>query len=165
MTISGPGTERPWKGRFERWVHWVAFGLGSGTAPTAPGTVGSLAALLALPVWALTPVWGQILWVAVAFLAGIWICGRTSKDLGVHDHPGIVFDEFVGIWVVFIAVPITPVTVVAGFLLFRLFDIWKPWPITWLDRRVHGGLGIMVDDLVAGFAALAVMHLLLAYIL
>lgn len=163
MTISEPDTERPKKGRFERWTHWLAFGLGSGTAPSAPGTMGSLAALLVLPVWAVTPIWAQLLWVVATFMAGILVCGQTARDLGEHDHPGIVFDEFVGIWVAFVAVPITPLTVVVGFLLFRLFDIWKPWPITWLDKRVQGGFGIMVDDLVAGLAAMAVMHLLVQF--
>lgn len=82
---------------------------------------------------------------------------------GGHDHPGIVWDEFAGLFVTMIAVPVTWGTVLAGFILFRLFDILKPWPISWLDKKVSGGLGIMLDDLVAGVFALAILHLLLKF--
>jgi len=141
-------------------VHFLAFGLGSGAVPWAPGTFGTLAAV---PLWYLLaqlPLSTYLLLVLAAFALGCWLCQRTSEDIGVHDHGGIVWDEFVGYWVTMIAVPVTPLWALAGFLLFRLFDIWKPWPIGWADRRVHGGLGIMLDDLIAGVFAALCLHAL-----
>lgn len=140
-------------------VHLLAFGLGAGCAPKAPGTVGTLMAVaLYLPLARLELGW-YLAAVLLASLAGIWICGRTSRDLGVHDHGGIVWDEFAGFWLTMLAAPPGWAWILAGFVLFRLFDIWKPWPISWLDRRVGGGLGIMLDDLLAGLFALVVMQL------
>ena len=94
---------------------------------------------------------------------GVWLCGKASSDLGVHDHPGIVWDEFAGMFVTMIAVPVTWISVLAGFLLFRLFDIWKPWPIGLLDKRVSGGLGIMLDDILAGVFAAVVLQLAIIF--
>lgn len=139
-------------------IHFLAFGLGSGAAPKAPGTFGTLAAI---PIWYLFNDWALIpylLLMLVTFLLGCWLCGKTSEDLGVHDHGGIVWDEFVGLWITFIALPAGLEWVVFGFVMFRLFDIWKPWPIGWADRRVSGGLGIMLDDLLAGLMALGVVQ-------
>jgi phosphatidylglycerophosphatase A len=140
-------------------VHLLAFGLGSGCVPIAPGTFGTLMAVgLYLPLARLELPW-YLAVLALASLAGIWICGRTSKDLGVHDHGGIVWDEFAGFWLTMVAAPPGWAWIVIGFLLFRFFDIVKPWPIRWLDRQVGGGLGIMVDDLLAGLFGLAVMQI------
>mgnify|MGYP000530742071 FL=1 len=139
-------------------IHFLAFGLGSGASPKAPGTVGTLAAV---PLWYLlaqTPLTIYLLLVLGAFVIGIGLCGRTSRDLGVHDHGGIVWDEFVGYWITMIAVPVDWIWALAGFILFRLFDILKPWPIGPVDKRVHGGLGIMLDDVLAGVMAAAVLH-------
>lgn len=144
------------------WIQWLAFGFGVGTAPKAPGTMGTLAALLALPVFVGLPLWVQLLWVVVTAVLGIWLCDRAAKELGVHDHPAIVWDEFVGLWIVFLAVPLSWATVLVGFILFRFFDIVKPWPIRWLDRRVKGGFGIMIDDIIAGIFAAVLMHVALA---
>ncbi|MBA4503369.1 phosphatidylglycerophosphatase A family protein [Marinobacterium marinum] len=142
-------------------IHFLAFGLGSGAAPWAPGTFGTLAAV---PFWYLMAQTTLPVYLGLTLLAGvigIWLCGRTSRDLGVHDHGGIVWDEFVGYWITMIAVPVDWIWALLGFILFRLFDIWKPWPIRPVDRRVHGGLGIMLDDVLAGvFAALALQGLL-----
>jgi len=91
----------------------------------------------------------------------VWLCDAVSSDLGVHDHGGIVYDEFVGFWITMFLVPPTLVAVVAGFALFRLFDIWKPGPIRWCDRRVGGGFGIMLDDVLAGVVACVTLHVLL----
>lgn len=97
-------------------------------------------------------------------VAGIWICGKAARDLGVHDHPGIVWDEIAGYLLTMLAAPVGWIWIAVGFGLFRLFDIWKPWPIGWLDRRVAGGFGIMLDDLVAGLLAALCMQLLAAWL-
>lgn len=131
----------------------LAFGFGSGLSPKAPGTVGTIAAI---PLWLLLaqlPQIPYILVVAAAALIGISICGVAADRLGVHDHGGIVWDEFVGLWIAMAFLPPTYVSLALGFVLFRLFDIIKPWPISWLDKHVGGGLGIMIDDVVAGLAA------------
>ena len=138
---------------------FLAFGLGSGLSPKAPGTAGTAAGmLLAFPLAGLA-VWSALLIVAVAFLVGIPICERTSKRLGVHDHGGIVWDEFVGIWLVLVLVPFHWGWWLAAFVAFRFFDVIKPWPIGWLDRKVHGGFGIMLDDLIAAIYAVALLSL------
>lgn len=142
-------------------VHFLAFGFGSGLAPKAPGTFGTLAAL---PVWWLAaqlPLWGYVVVLLAVIAVGPYLCGRTAEDLGVHDHGGIVWDEIAGFLLTMLLVPVSWYGALAGFLLFRLFDIAKPWPIGWLDRQVEGGTGIMVDDLVAGLYALGCLHLLL----
>lgn len=142
-------------------VHFLAFGFGSGLAPKAPGTFGTLAAI---PVWYLAaqlPLLGYVLVLLAVIAVGPFLCGRTADDLGVHDHSGIVWDEIAGFLLTMLCAPVSVVAVLAGFLLFRLFDIVKPWPIGWLDRRVKGGTGIMVDDLVAAiFAAICLQALL-----
>jgi phosphatidylglycerophosphatase A len=141
-------------------VHLLAFGFGSGLAPKAPGTFGTLAAVPFLLLLAPLPLTLYLAAVVLCFGIGIRLCEETSRDLGVHDHGGIVWDEFVGLFITFIAVPINGVSLLLGFALFRLFDILKPWPIGWLDRRVPGGLGIMLDDLLAGVYAWLVLLLL-----
>ncbi len=138
---------------------FLAFGFGSGLAPLAPGTAGSIAALpLAIPL-ALLPLPWALLVIAVAFVFGIWLCERVGRRLAVHDHSGIVWDEFVGLWLVLVCIPTHWGWWLAGFALFRLFDAAKPWPISWFDRRVHGGFGVMLDDLLAAGFALAVLGL------
>lgn len=129
----------------------LAFGFGSGLAPKAPGTFGTLAAI---PVWLLLcqlPI--SIYWavVVISALVGIYICGRASTKLAEHDHSGIVWDEFVGLWIALAFIEPKLNSIIIGFVLFRFFDVIKPWPISWLDKRVGAGIGIMVDDIVAGF--------------
>ena len=136
----------------------LAFGFGSGLSPKAPGTVGTVAAI---PLWwllAQLPLQSYLLIVALAAIVGIVICGRAAEKLGVHDHGGIVWDEFVGFWIAMAALPVTWNSLLFGFVLFRLFDILKPWPISWLDKKVSGGFGIMIDDVIAGLAAAAVIY-------
>jgi len=142
-------------------VHFLAFGFGSGLSPKAPGTMGTL---VALPIWYLLaqlPLWGYLLALLVVIAVGPYLCGRTAEDLGEHDHGGIVWDEIAGFLLTMVLVPVGLWTALAGFALFRLFDIVKPWPISWLDKHVHGGTGIMVDDLLAGLYAGLCLHGLL----
>jgi phosphatidylglycerophosphatase A len=145
--------------------HFLAFGFGAGLAPKAPGTMGTLVGVvLFLPLWLLPVEWYALVTALLAAI-GCWICGESARLLGVHDYGGIVFDEIVGLLVA--AAPLVlwpPATALSGALLlatafglFRLFDIWKPWPIRLLDRHVHGGFGIMVDDLLAGVFAAVVL--------
>lgn len=139
-------------------VHLVALGFGTGCAKYAPGTVGTGAgvviylALVQLPAAAYLPI------TALLFILGIAVCGRTAADLRIHDHPAIVWDEVVGYLVTMIAAPAGWLWLALGFGLFRLFDIWKPWPIRAIDRQVHGGLGIMLDDVLAGLFAFGVLQ-------
>ena len=134
-------------------IHLLAFGFGSGLAPKAPGTAGTVLAVgiyLLLP--AMTPLtYGAL--IVVTFGFGIWLCGKTAEDLGVHDHGGIVWDEFVGYWITMFMAPTGLVWVLTGFILFRLLDIFKPGPIKWADKELSGGLGIMLDDVLAGIMA------------
>ena len=138
---------------FRNPVHFLAFGLGSGCAPKAPGTFGTLAAVPLYLLMVQIPLLFYIALVSLAFVAGILICGKTSRDLGVHDHGGIVWDEFVGFWLTMILAPPGWLWILAGFVFFRIFDILKPWPIGLLDKKVEGGLGIMLDDVLAGIYA------------
>ncbi|AKE52821.1 phosphatidylglycerophosphatase A family protein [Kangiella geojedonensis] len=144
-------------------AHFLSFGFGSGLMPKAPGTWGTLAAI---PLWYglsfLTLPYYLIVTLALSII-GIGLCHYTAKKLGVHDHPGIVWDEICGYLVTMFAIPTAWHWALAGFILFRFFDILKPWPIKWLDKKVHGGFGIMVDDLLAGVFALGVLHLALLY--
>lgn len=140
-------------------VHLLAFGLGSGAAPKAPGTAGTLAVIPLYLLISGLPSWGYMGIVLLMFVAGIWICERTSKDLGVHDHSGIVWDEWVGFLLALCSAPPGWWWILVAFVLFRFFDIVKPWPINLLDEKVGGGLGIMLDDMLAGVYAFAFLHL------
>lgn len=139
-------------------THLLAFGFGAGLAPKAPGTVGSLAALPIYYFAQMLPTLGYAALVALLFIAGIAICARTERDLGVHDHPGIVWDEIVGLLATLFMAPSGWPWVAVGFGLFRLFDIWKPFPISWINRHVGGGFGIMLDDLAAALCAALSLH-------
>ncbi len=140
-------------------VHWLAFGFGSGLSPKAPGTVGTLMAVPLYLLMAKLPLWAYGSLLLLAMVIGVYLCDRTSRELGVHDHPGIVWDEFVGYWITMLAAPAGWLWVLIGFAWFRLFDVLKPWPIRWLDRHVHGGFGIMIDDVLAGVMALGCVQL------
>ena len=138
----------------------LATGFGAGLAPRAPGTVGTLVAIV--PAWLLLdlPLGTRAAIVAALFVVGIYICGESAKRLATHDHPSVVFDEIVGFLAAALAVGGSPAWLVPAFLLFRLFDIWKPWPIRDVDHRLAGGLGIMLDDLIAAaYAALGLLAL------
>jgi len=107
---------------------------------------------------------GYLVMLLMTFLVGIYLCGKTARDLGVHDHGGIVWDEFVGYWITMLMVPVIWYWVLAGFVLFRIFDILKPFPIGLLDKKVGGGLGIMIDDVVAGVYAAIVLQVAMVLI-
>jgi phosphatidylglycerophosphatase A len=152
-------TSRPdWAFLLRHPAHFLAFGFGAGLSPKAPGTMGTLVAfpvfflLLQLPA-----TW---MWVVIAglLLIGPWICGRAGKALGVHDHGGIVWDEIAAFLLVLPFAPPSLFGYLLAFALFRLFDIWKPFPIGWLDDRIHGGLGVMLDDVVAAVYAIAIVY-------
>lgn len=146
MTLPGKVSPR----QLRHPLGFVGFGFGSGLVPVAPGTAGTLAAV---PLYLLLrdlPPGGYLAVVALLFLVGLPVCAHAARQLGVHDHPAIVWDEIVGYLVTMISAPPGLVWMVAGFILFRFFDILKPWPIRWCDRRVQGGFGIMLDDLLAG---------------
>lgn len=143
---------------------WLALGFGSGLSPVAPGTLGSLAALLpwfalrelALPLYASA--------VGLAFALGVWACGWALRAVRVEDPGCVVWDEFVGQWIALAPLLVLPragwVWILCGFILFRLFDIVKPWPVSWADRKIGGGLGVMLDDAIAGiYAGLALIAL------
>ncbi|MFT5674149.1 MAG: phosphatidylglycerophosphatase A [Paraglaciecola sp.] len=128
-------------------------------SPKAPGTFGTLAAVPFVCLLSFyLPLTTYALVTFVACLAGIWICGKTAEDMQVHDDSSIVWDEVAGLLITMWAVPLSWQTVLLGFLLFRFFDILKPWPISYLDKHVHGGFGIMIDDVLAGVFALICLH-------
>ena len=141
-------------------IHWLALGFGTGLVPKAPGTAGTL---VAIPLILLTASLSFSLklgiLVAISFL-GIYLCGKSAELLGVHDHGSIVWDEIVGFYLTALFVPVTWFWLLLGFIFFRIFDIVKPWPIKQLDAQVYGGLGIMVDDIIAGIFAGVIIYIL-----
>lgn len=141
-------------------IHFLALGFGSGLAPKAPGTFGTLAAIPVFFIALQLPSLYYLLLTLFMSVAGIYICGKAAKDAGVHDHGAIVWDEIVGFMITMYLIPVSWLTVLVGFVLFRIFDILKPWPISYLDKNCHGGLGIMLDDIAAGIAAWACMMLI-----
>ena len=150
---------RPMKQLLKHPIHLFSIGFGAGLIPIAPGTAGTLVGVVFyICLQSLSLSW-YLPVVAILFTLGIWFCGVTARTLAVHDHPAIVWDEIVGFLITMIAVPTGWGWVLAGFILFRLFDITKPWPIGMIDRRVRGGIGIMLDDLLAGIYGLASLHL------
>jgi phosphatidylglycerophosphatase A len=140
-------------------VHLLALGFGSGLAPKMPGTFGTLAALPVVVLLSYYASFSVYLIVTILVsIVGVRICGRTAEDMGVHDDSSIVWDEVAGMMITMLAVPLSWQTLLVGFLLFRLFDILKPWPISYLDNHVPGGFGIMIDDVLAGLFALGILH-------
>lgn len=128
---------------------FLAFGFGSGLAKKAPGTMGTLAAIPVYYLFAQADIWVYSLLTVCVSVLGVFICGVAAEKLGEHDFGGIVWDEIAGYLITLWLVPLTWQTIIVGFALFRFFDILKPWPIKWLDQHVHGGFGIMIDDVLA----------------
>jgi phosphatidylglycerophosphatase A len=146
-------------------IHFLAFGLGSGTLPIAPGTWGTIAAI---PIYLLLRdlslfYYGMVLLVVIG--AGIWLCDVAERDIGIPDYSGIVWDEIAGFLITMFAAPKQWVWILVGFILFRLFDIWKPWPIQQIDSYLKGGLGVMLDDVLAGIYAWLVLQILCHWII
>ena len=138
---------------------WLATGFGCGFAPRAPGTVGSLVALLPWWFWLRElPPWHYALVLGCAFALGVWASDWVIGQLRSEDPGVVVWDEFIGVWLALMFAPAGWTWMLGGFALFRLFDIWKPWPVRWADREVHGGFGAMLDDALAGLLAAAVFH-------
>ncbi|OJY90689.1 MAG: phosphatidylglycerophosphatase A [Lysobacterales bacterium 63-13] len=145
---------------------WIASGFGSGLSPFAPGTAGSAAALVPWLFLRELPMPWLLGVIIVAFLIGVWASAIVIDRLRISDPGVIVWDEFVGQWITLLPLLLWPAPwpwMIAGFFLFRLFDVWKPWPCSWADRRVKGGFGVMLDDAMAGAYAALVLALLLAF--
>jgi len=149
---------------FKNPVHILAFGFGSGLIPKAPGTAGTALAIIPWLWLSQQSLMVYLVLLGLAIIAGIFICDKTTRDLAIDDHPGIVWDEFCGFWLTMVAIPATWQWALTGFLLFRLFDILKPWPINWLDKHISGGLGIMLDDLLAAVYAWSILQTLLYFL-
>jgi len=145
-------------------INLLAFGFGSGLAPKAPGTFGTI---VAVPLYLLLldlNLTSYLIVCSVISLAGIYICGYCAKSLDTHDHPGIVWDEIAGFLITMISISFSWLNLLLGFILFRIFDIFKPWPINWIDKKVSGGFGIMLDDILAGIFAMLSLHAILYFL-
>ena len=147
-----------------RWgdpAYLLALGFGTGLSPKAPGTVAS--AVAALIYWAALgslslAIQGAI--IGLGFVLGVMAIPRIERESASHDHGSIVWDEFIGVWIALLAAGPAPLEIITGFALFRLFDIWKPWPVSWADKHVRGGLGVMLDDVLAGILSAATLLVL-----
>jgi len=144
-------------------IHFISFGFGSGLLPKAPGTYGTIAAIPFVLLMQYTPWYVYLLILIGVFAASIFMCDITAKALGVEDHPGIVLDEIVGLMVTMFLIPTGFYWLLAGFILFRIFDIWKPWPIKIIEKTFMGGLGIVMDDVVAGIYAWLVLQVFIRF--
>lgn len=139
-------------------LYFIGFGLGSGAAPFAPGTFGTL---MAIPFYLLLrplPLLYYLLFTIIFIAASSWLCDYLSRQLHEHDHPGMCIDEFAGFFVTMINAPHGWGWVLLGFLLFRLFDVWKPWPIRYIDEKIHGGFGMVLDDVIAGLFGMTIIQ-------
>lgn len=143
-------------------LYSLGVGLGSGLSPKAPGTVASFVVLFLAPLWLWLGIGATVISIAVMTILGIWICDRTADIMQVHDDARIVWDEFAGQSIVLLPLmafnQVNWLGILVAFALFRLFDIWKPWPIRYADHQLTGGFGIMVDDILAGIIAAAVLY-------
>ncbi len=159
-----------WQGRWRSPAFWLAVFFGSGLMRPAPGTWGSLAALLAgygmIAAGATLPLF--VFAIVLVTLLGTLAINRIEVSSGIHDAPEIVIDEVAGMWIAMVPcyfLPASPYLFVTAFILFRIFDILKPWPIGWLDQKVGGGFGVMIDDIVAGIFAVIGIGILSAFLL
>ena len=143
-------------------LYFIAFGFGSGASPIAPGTVGTIVAIpfyLLLSQLSLT---GYLFAVVAVIITSAWLCEHISKETHTHDHPGMNIDEFAGFFVTMIHAPHGWKWIILGFVFFRIFDIVKPWPINKIDENIHGGVGMVLDDVVAGIFSMVLIQILAA---
>lgn len=141
-------------------IYFLAFGFGSGTLPIVPGTWGTV---MAIPIFLLLAPYSLSTYTIITlvfFTIGVWLCEVTEKAIGVTDYSGIVWDEIVGFLFTMWAVPAGWAWVITGFILFRIFDMWKPWPISWCNKHIHGGFGIMFDDFLAAVPAWLILQII-----
>ena len=139
-------------------LHLLSLGMGAGYVPKLPGTAGTLVGVLLYLIVSDLAWQYYVILVLVLFVVGIGLCEYTTRKLQVDGHPAIVWDEIVGYLVTMMFAPTGWIWAGSGFILFRLFDIWKPWPIRLIDKQIKGGLGIMADDLVAGIFSLTIIQ-------
>jgi len=152
------------KFQLSKWTHFLALGFGSGLAPKAPGTFGTLAAIPLIWLQSqMSPLLAAV-WIVLLFLLGCYVCGETANDIGEHDHGAIVWDEVAGYSLAMWTLPFSWPYLLAAFVLFRFFDIVKPWPISVFDHKIPGGLGIMIDDMLAGAISLLIILALVPYL-
>lgn len=158
----------------EKCVYWLGIGLGSGLPKKAPGTWGTVGGLIVALPMLLLGFNGLLAITILGCLVGSYICGKTSDLMGVHDDPHIVFDEWVGMWISLLPIFFyfhSPLNgwldvsfLIIAFVLFRFFDIIKPFPIKWVDKNVGGGFGILVDDVLAGIMSATVGWIIFGFI-
>lgn len=148
----------------QRPTAFLAYGFGSGLAPKAPGTFGTLAAIPVFYLMQSLPMASYLLLTVVFFFLGIWFCQKTVDWLQQDDPSAIVWDEIVGFLITMIAAPSGWLWILLGFVLFRVFDILKPWPVSLADKRLHGGFGVMLDDVIAGLYALLILQLIAYFV-
>lgn len=141
-------------------LYFIAFGFGSGAIPFAPGTFGTLFAIPFYLILSHLPLFWYLIIVGIVIIASSWVCHKISAETNTNDHPGMCIDEFAGFFVTMINAPLGCIWVIIGFILFRFFDIIKPWPIRWLDKNIHGGIGMVLDDVAAGIAAMLIIQIL-----
>lgn len=142
-------------------IHFIACGFGLGLFPIMPGTIGTLLGVVLVFIFAKFSLLTYIILTVLFVVAGVWLCGVTNRDFGTKDHPAIIWDEIATFPIVMIAVPLTWYYLLIGFVLFRIFDIWKPEPIGWIDRNVPGGFGVMLDDVLAALASLIILQIII----
>lgn len=140
--------------------HFIAFGFGTGALPVAPGTFGTLIAIPFYLAFRGLPLFAYITLVVIITIASMWLCERVSREIKEHDHQGMCLDEIVGYLVTMTGAPHGLTWIILGFILFRIFDIWKPWPIDYIDTRVGGGFGMILDDVLAGIYSILILKLL-----
>lgn len=156
-----PGTnmqENPPRSIWTNPLHFVACAFGFGALPWWPGTWATLATIPIVIALKQLPEWGYVAVTLAMVLLGVFVCGKANRDFGTEDHPACAWDEMASFPIALIGVPLTIYTVLAAVILFRFLDIIKPWPIRWLDRHIHGGIGVMLDDVVAALCTLVILH-------
>lgn len=141
-------------------IHFVACGFGVGTLPWMPGTFGTIVGVVLYLMLAKLSLIPYLLITFILLVAGVYLCGRVNRDFGTDDHPAAVWDEIASFPVVMIAIPCQWYFILIGFILFRIFDIWKPWPIRWVDKNIHGGIGVMLDDVIAALFSWVILYLI-----